>query len=68
MKIKVLQPFYDLKEEKERKVDEIFEATKKRFDEINKKLPGYLEEFKEVEEEPKDTKKDAKKDTKKDDK
>lgn len=46
MKVKVLQPFNDLKEDKIRKVGEVFEATKKRFTEIDKALPGYVEEVK----------------------
>lgn len=46
MKVKVLKPFKDLKEDKERQVGDTFEATKKRFAEIDKKLPGYVEEVK----------------------
>lgn len=44
MKYKVLKPFYDLENDVERSVDEVVEATKKRFNDINKKLPGYVEE------------------------
>lgn len=46
MKIKVLKPFRDLKENTERKVGDEFTVTKKRFDEIDKGLPGYVEEVK----------------------
>lgn len=46
MKAKVLKPFKDLKEDKVREVGEEFEVTKKRFTEIDKKLPGYVEEVK----------------------
>lgn len=44
MKYKVLQPFHDLEHGVDRAVDEVVEATKKRFNDINKKLPGYVEE------------------------
>ena len=41
--IKVLKEFYDLKEGVFRSVDEEFEATKERFDEINEALPEFVE-------------------------
>ena len=41
--IKVLKGFYDLKEGVFRSVDEEFEATKERFDEINEALPEFVE-------------------------
>ena len=41
--IKVLKEFYDLKEGVFRSVDEEFEATKERFDEINEALPDFVE-------------------------
>lgn len=41
--IKVLKGFYDLKEGVFRSVDEEFEATKERFDEINEVLPEFVE-------------------------
>lgn len=47
MKYKVLQPFHDLEHDVDRAVDEVVEATKKRFNEIKKKLPDYVEEVKE---------------------
>lgn len=46
MKFKVLKPFHDLEHDVDRAVDEIVEATKKRFNDISKKLPGYIEEVK----------------------
>lgn len=50
MKYKVLQPFHDLEHGVDRAVDEVVEATKKRFNDINKKLPGYVEEVAEDDE------------------
>lgn len=41
--IKVLKGFYDLKEGQYRSVGSEFEATKERFDEINKALPNFVE-------------------------
>ena len=41
--IKVLKEFYDLKEGQYRSVASEFEATKERFDEINKALPDFVE-------------------------
>ena len=41
--IKVLKEFYALKEGVFRSVDEEFEATKERFDEINEALPEFVE-------------------------
>lgn len=41
--IKVLKGFYDLKEGVFRSVGQEFEATKERFDEINKALPDFVE-------------------------
>lgn len=47
MKYKVLQPFHDLEHNVDRAKGDIVTATKKRFNEIDKKLPGYIEEVKE---------------------
>lgn len=47
LKVKTLKPFRDLKENIERKENDEFTVTKKRFEEITKKLPGYIEEVKE---------------------
>lgn len=44
MKYKVLKPFHDLENEVDRGQGEVVESTKKRFNEILKKLPGYIEE------------------------
>lgn len=41
--INVLKGFYDLKEGVFRSVGQEFEATKERFDEINRALPGFVE-------------------------
>ncbi|WP_173259408.1 hypothetical protein [Streptococcus sp. 5905] len=41
--IKVLKGFYDLKEGVFRSAGQEFEATQERFDEINKKLPDFVE-------------------------
>lgn len=48
MKVKVLEKFKDLKENVIRNPGDEFTLTKDRFEEINKKLPGYLEEIKET--------------------
>lgn len=48
MKVKVLEKFKDLKENTLRNPGDEFNLTKDRFEEINKKLPGYLEEIKET--------------------
>lgn len=48
MKVKVLERFRDLKEDVIRNPGDEFILNKKRFEEINKKLPGYLEEIKET--------------------
>lgn len=48
MKVKVLEKFKDLKENLIRNPGDEFTLTKKRFEEIDKKLPGYIEEIKEV--------------------
>ena len=50
MKAKVLEKFKDLKENTLRIPGDEFTLTKDRFEEINKKLPGYLEEIKETKE------------------
>lgn len=47
MKVKVLEKFKDLKEDVIRNPGDEFILNKKRFEEINKKLPGFLEEIKE---------------------
>ncbi|WP_186822534.1 hypothetical protein [Streptococcus sp. HMSC034E03] len=41
--IKVLKGFYDIKEGVFRSVDQEFEESKERFDEINEALPGFVE-------------------------
>ena len=46
MKVKVLKKFRDLKEDTLRNPGDEFTLTKDRFQEINKKLPGFLEEIK----------------------
>lgn len=48
MKAKVLEKFKDLKEDIIRNPGDEFTLTKDRFEEIDKKLPGYLEEIKET--------------------
>ena len=48
--IKVLKGFYDLKEGVFRSVDEEFEASKERFDEINEVLPEFVEWLEDQEE------------------
>lgn len=48
MKVKVLEKFKDLKENTLRNQGDEFTLTKDRFEEINKKLPGCLEEIKET--------------------
>ncbi|MDO4595095.1 MAG: hypothetical protein Q4B52_06900 [Tissierellia bacterium] len=50
MKAKVLEKFKDLKENTLRNPGDEFTLTKDRFEEINKKLPGYLKEIKETKE------------------
>lgn len=50
MKAKVIRKFMDLKENETRKVGEVFEVTKKRYEEINSTSHGILvEEIKEME-------------------
>lgn len=46
MKARTLIPFRDLKEKIDRHKGDEFTVTKKRFDEILEKLPGYIEEVK----------------------
>lgn len=41
--IKVLKGFYDIKEGVFRSVDQEFEESKERFDEIDGALPGFVE-------------------------
>lgn len=48
MRAKVLEKFKDLKEDVIRNPGDEFILNKKRFEEINKKLPGFLEEIKET--------------------
>ena len=48
MKVKVLEKFKDLKENTLRNPGDEFTLTKDRFEQINKKLPGYIEEIKEI--------------------
>lgn len=45
MKVKVIREFYDLKEDKLRKVDETFEVSNARFDEIVKNGGEWIEEL-----------------------
>lgn len=45
MKVKVIRDFYDLKADKQRTADELFEATKKRVEEINSTRFGLLVEI-----------------------
>ena len=50
MKVKAVRKFIDLKENKTRKIGEIFEVTDKRYEEINSTSYGILiEEVKEKE-------------------
>lgn len=48
MKIKVLKRFNDLTEKVLRAPGEVFEADKARFEEIDKKIPGYVEALEEA--------------------
>lgn len=43
MKVKVIHSFYDIVEKLDRTRGEVFEATKERVDEIQEKIPGYIE-------------------------
>ena len=43
MKVKVKRSFIDLTENVERKVDEVFECSEARFNEIKTKLPKWVE-------------------------
>ena len=43
MKVKVKRSFIDLTENVERKVDEVFECSEARFNEIKTKLPQWVE-------------------------
>ena len=47
MKVKVKRSFIDLTENVERKVDEVFECTEARFNEIKTKLPQWVESVEE---------------------
>ena len=48
MKVKTIRSFIDLKEDRDRKKNEIFEVTKERYNEINSTSHGMLvEEIKE---------------------
>lgn len=47
MNVKVIHPFYDIVEKLDRNQGEVFEATKERVDEIQEKIPGYIEVVKE---------------------
>lgn len=58
MKIKTLKNFKDLQEGIIRKTGDVFIISKERFEEINTKLPGYVEE---VKEEKKETANDTRK-------
>lgn len=53
MKVKTTRCFYDLKDDTYRKEGDIFEVNKDRFDELNSKVPGFVEEVKEVKKEEK---------------
>ena len=43
MKVKVLKPFYDKKEGKDRRAGEIFECSAERYQEIASALPEWVE-------------------------
>ncbi len=43
MKARTLKPFNDLKEGVTRNVGEVFRCSKERFEEIDTKIPGYIE-------------------------
>ncbi len=43
MKVKVLRPFYDEKEQTRREVGEEFECSQARFDQIKSVLPEWIE-------------------------
>ena len=47
MKVKVKRSFIDLTENVERKVDEVFECSEARFNEIKAKLPQWVESVEE---------------------
>lgn len=47
MKIKTLKNFKDLQEGISRVTGDVFVVSKERFEEINSKLPGFVEEVKE---------------------
>lgn len=62
MKVKVKRSFIDLTENVERKVDEVFECSEARFNEIKTKLPQWVESAEEPKPAPKKstTKKNSK--------
>lgn len=47
MKVKVVKPFYDMKEQVNRHAGEVFECTSSRFSEIVSILPEWIQEMKE---------------------
>lgn len=61
MKIKTLRNFKDLKEGIIRKTGDVFIVNKERFEEINSKLPGFIEEVVEEVKEVKKTRRKSKK-------
>lgn len=50
MKAKVIKNFRDLKEDISRQTGDVFVLNKDRYEEITKKLPGFIEEVEEVQE------------------
>lgn len=46
MKAKVKVRFFDIAESIQREVDDVIEVSKERFDEVNSKIEGALEEVK----------------------
>lgn len=61
MKVKTTRCFYDLKDDTYRKEGDIFEVNKDRFDELNSKVPGFVEEVKEIKEKKEEGEKASKK-------
>lgn len=61
MKVKTTRCFYDLKDDTYRKEGDIFEVNKDRFDELNSKVSGFVEEVKEIKEKKEEGKKASKK-------
>lgn len=47
MKVKTTRCFYDLRDDCYRKVGDVFEVSKARFDELNELVNGFVEEIEE---------------------